>query len=278
MGHPEDLSRTVTHLLEPLAALLVRHEVRLATFVDWAKASFVAAAERADTRGSHGASATYVAERVGISHDEVLRLRACKRPGPARPALTFGRATRLVAGWARTPPFVGEDGEPRVLPLENGAASFSHLVHRFAPGAVPRVMLCDLVRMGTVAHLPTDDVRLLDRAYLTRRDPAEQFEVLGSDVADLIGTVAHNMDHRGRPPYFQRTVRYDNLPPQALPILRAFTERQAQALLELLDRCMSAHDRDENPQIKGTRRRSAGVGIYYFDDDVEQASREEAQS
>jgi len=278
MGCNKDLGRAATRLLEPLAAELLRHDVRFATFVEWARRAFLTAAEHATSGGTHGASSGSVAERAGLPLEDVLRLRAQKRPGLARAALTFGRAARLVTAWTRTPPFVGEDGEPRVLPLENAAASFAQLVQRFAPGAVPRVLLCDLVRAGAVAHLPTEEVRLLDRAYLARRDPSEQLEVLGTDARDLIATIAHNMDRRGRPPYFQRTVRYDNLPPEALPVLRTFVERQAQALLEVLDRCLSAHDRDDTPGIRGTTRRHAGVGIYYFDDDVEQTSREEAPS
>jgi len=38
-------------------------------------------------------------------------------------------------------------------------------------------------------------------------------------------------------------------------------------LLELLDRWMSARDRDATPPLPGTGRKRAGVGIYYFQED-----------
>jgi hypothetical protein len=33
---------------------------------------------------------------------------------------------------------------------------------------------------------------------------------------------------------------------------------------------MSENDRDTNPSIKGTGRRAAGLGVYYFEEDIDQ--------
>jgi len=62
-------------------------------------------------------------------------------------------------------------------------------------------------------------------------------------------------------------VCYDNLPSETLPDLRIMARDRAQALLEQLDRWMSERDRDFSPEVPGTGRKRAGVGIYYFEGD-----------
>ncbi|MFQ5937243.1 MAG: DUF6502 family protein [Acidiferrobacterales bacterium] len=37
-----------------------------------------------------------------------------------------------------------------------------------------------------------------------------------------------------------------------------------------MDRWMAEHDRDTRPNVKGTGRKRAGIGIYYFEEDFEE--------
>jgi hypothetical protein len=66
----------------------------------------------------------------------------------------------------------------------------------------------------------------------------------------------------------QRKVSYDNLPQEALAPFRRMATEKAQALLETLDQHLSLQDRDNRPEIGGTGRYKAGVGIYYFEEQV----------
>ncbi len=68
---------------------------------------------------------------------------------------------------------------------------------------------------------------------------------------------------------YQRKVSYDNLPAEVLPEFRAFVHQDAQQLLLRFNAWLYRHDRDSNPQVKGTGRMQAGVGIYYFEQPVE---------
>ena len=97
---------------------------------------------------------------------------------------------------------------------------------------------------------------------------AGKLHILGSDVALLIATIDHNLHEAQEQPYFQRKVTYDNLPVESIPKLRDLTNAHAQALLQEIDRYLSQEDRDINPAAPGAGRKHAGIGIYYFEEDV----------
>jgi len=61
---------------------------------------------------------------------------------------------------------------------------------------------------------------------------------------------------------------YDNVPIEALQEFRRLSGTQAQALLERLDKWLSQHDRDTSG-TGGTGQIRTGIGIYYFEEDME---------
>jgi hypothetical protein len=70
-------------------------------------------------------------------------------------------------------------------------------------------------------------------------------------------------------PRFQRTVMYDNIPIEAAREFHAIAAARGQELLEALDRWLSNRDRDVNPTSKGSGRVRTGLGIYHFEDRLE---------
>jgi hypothetical protein len=84
----------------------------------------------------------------------------------------------------------------------------------------------------------------------------------------LIGTIDHNLHDEQEQPRFQRKVAYDNLPVEALPQLRKLANEYSQTVLQEIDRYLAQQDRDVHPDVQGTGRKHAGIGIYYFEEDV----------
>jgi hypothetical protein len=116
-------------------------------------------------------------------------------------------------------------------------------------------------------------VRLTARAYMPSDDDTlMKLNILGTDTGHLIDTIAHNLKAKKSEAFFQRKVLYDNLPQEALVPFRRLTAKQAQALLERLDVKLSQQDRDIHPEIEGTGRYAAGVGIYYFEENLDHES------
>jgi hypothetical protein len=91
---------------------------------------------------------------------------------------------------------------------------------------------------------------------------------LGNDAALLLNTIEHNLSCAPEDAYFQRKVAYNNLPEEAIPVLRTLAAQHGQALLEELNTWLSAQDRDNNPKVQGSGRKYAGVGVYFFQHDM----------
>lgn len=115
-------------------------------------------------------------------------------------------------------------------------------------------------------------MRLLARGYVPSTGNADKIGILGVDVSDLISTIDHNLGRAGDDAFFQRKVSYDNLPEENLAGIRMMAREHGQKLLEYLDSRMSEKDRDVNPEVQGTGRRRAGVGVFYFEEGVEEDS------
>ena len=120
-------------------------------------------------------------------------------------------------------------------------------------------------RVEAVERTRAGNLRLVQRAYVPHTGEVDKIEILGTDVADLIASIDHNMTHPRDEAFFQRKVAYDNLLSDCLPELKDRAARRGQSLLEYLDRFMARHDRDANPQAVGEGRSRAVLGIYYHE-------------
>jgi hypothetical protein len=257
------LSAAIVTLLRPLVRILLRNGVPFGAFSDLAKRVYVdVATEEFDIPGRKQ-SKSRVAILTGLSRKEVLRVKRLPPPDDQGAAERYNRAARVLGGWIRDRRYADKYGDPAVLPLEGEGATFADLVKRYSGDAPARAILDELIRVGAVERLETGHVRPVERAYVPKGGEADKIAIMGTDVSDLVATIDHNI----RLP--DRTFFQHNLPEEALPDLRMQSAGRAQMLLEALDRLMSQQDRDVNPEAGGTGRKRAGVGIYYFEGDME---------
>jgi hypothetical protein len=180
----------------------------------------------------------------------------------------YNRAARVIAGWRRDNEFQNDQGQPADLPFSGDKNSFSALAKKYSGDIPARAVLDEMIRVQAAEKLADGRLRLLVRAYLPANDTHMKLHILGTDVGRLIGTIGHNLESSLSEAFLQRTVAYDNLPKEALaPFLHLATDH-SQALLERLDQHLSAQDRDQHPEVEGTGRYAAGVGIYFFQENM----------
>ena len=261
------LAAAVRSVLRPLIRILLRNGVPLWTFMEYAKQIYVDVAAREFGVAGRKPSISRVSLLTGLTRKEVSRL---WQPAEELDVdiSRYNRAARIVTAWMRERGFQDARGNPADLPLEGKRRSFSALVRRHGADVPARAVLDELLQAGAVERTADDLVRLVTRGYVPRTDDREKLAILGSDVADLIATIDHNITNPPAQALFQRKVAYDALVAEALPELRKRAGKQGQALLESLDRFMSAHDRDANPGVTGSGRHRAMLGIYYFEEPV----------
>ncbi len=266
--HPA-LYGAVARLLRPLFRLLLRHGVAFRTFEEIAKRAYIDVSLRDFAIPGKKPSVSRAAILSGLTRKEVLRLRSEPVDTQAADGEQYNRAARVLTAWARHPDFVDASGQPRRLDTSEGARGFAELVRRHGGDVPVRAVLDELIRVGAVQR--GDDLRLqlVARAYVPQRGAVEKLGILGTDVADLIATIAHNIEHGATDPRFQRKVMYHHVPVAALPAFRDLSATHAQRLLERLDHCLAEQDtapRGDPAQIAKSAQARVGMGIFYFEE------------
>jgi hypothetical protein len=271
----QNISATVVKLLRPLVRILLRNGIPYDAFADLAKRMYIDVASKEFRIPGRKQSDSRVAIITGLNRKEIRRVRSLPLLDDAGAAERYNRAARVISGWIRDPRYAGTKREPALLPIEGEDATFGELVKRYSGDVPARAILDELTRVGAVELTEDGRVRLLERSYIPRTGELDKIGILGTDVSELIATIDHNLRFGASDPFFQRKVSYDNLPAEAIPEVRKLTRARGQELLEFLDGEISRHDRDINPDVGGTGRRYAGVGIFYFEDEETEESHEE---
>jgi hypothetical protein len=271
---PQIIADAILRVMRPLVRVLLRNGMSFHAFIDLTKRVYVEVATQDLTIPGRKATVSRVAVLTGLTRKEVQRISALPGTPDPEASARYNRAARVVSGWVRDPDFSDPKGEPLALALDDGAHSFAELVRRYSGDVPPRAVLDELLRVGTVERGEDGRIRLFTRSYIPRTSDADKFAILGTDVSDLIATIDHNMQHGAADPRFQRKVMYDNLPVEIIPKFRKLGAARAQALLEQLDKWLSQHDRDVQQTVDGSGRMRAGIGIYYFEEDMNRLTEE----
>lgn len=261
------ISAAVIRVLHPLVRILLRNGIPYGAFADLAKSVYVEVA--ADEFGIPGRKQTdsRVSIITGLTRKEVRRVKGLPPADDGGASERYNRAARVIGGWVRDARYAGPGGGPADLPMEGEGPTFTELVKRYSGDVPARAVLDELVRVGVAKPTGDDRIQLLGRSYVPRAGEVEKIGILGTDVSALVSTIDHNLRPDAEDPFFQRKVSYDNLPEEAIPQVRKVARERGQELIELLDRFISERDRDVNPDVRGTGRKVAGVGIYYFEGD-----------
>jgi len=263
------LSDATLQLLRPLVKILLRNNVSHRTFAELAKLVYVEVANAEFGISGKKQTTSRIAILTGLTRKEVQRLLAQPPDTEPTSAEEYHRASRVITGWVRDPDFGDGKGHPHPLRMDGKRASFSTLVKRYSGDIPVRAMVDELLRVGAVKQLKDGRICLLSRGYIPQKGPVEKLQVLGSDTADLIATIDHNVYQKPTKPRFQRKVMYDNVPVEAAREFQTLAAAQGQELLEAIDRWLAHRDRDVNPASKGTGRMRVGLGIYHFEEQLD---------
>lgn len=275
------LQRALYQLMRPLARLMLRNGVSFGEFSELARRAYVQSALEDFTDEQRRPTDSRAAVLTGLTRKEVKRQREILEGQALEPAVRKShRASRVVSGWVHDEAFQDGRGQPATLATD-GPFSFAELVRRYSGDMTPRAVLDELLRVGMVTQGGTDGkIRLVRKAYVPAGDSEEMLQIFGEDVADLIRTIDHNLVDTGNggQPLFQRTLVYDNIPPEVMTRWRRHAAAQSQALLEQLDQWLAPRDRDISGHNGGTGTDKAvrtGVGIFYFEDPVQPGEGQE---
>jgi hypothetical protein len=271
------LESAVTRVLRALFRVLLRNAMSYTAFEELARRTYVDVAMKDFCIEGKKPSISRASILSGLTRKEVHRLLELRAaPQDPEQGERYNRAARVLTGWMRDPDFLDAAGQPLALAIE-GPHGFAALVRRHSGDMPARAVLDELLRVGAVRWQDGQHVALQTRAYVPARSATDKLDILGADVAELISTIDHNIEHGGLDPRFQRKVMYEAIPDSALPAFRKLSTNHSQALLERLDAWLQAHDSAPGAAEARTPCTRVGVGIYYFEEPVAPHAQGEAR-
>ena len=254
--------------LRPLVRMLLAHGVMHKEFVALSKEIYVEVArERYGIRGRPTNTAR-VALLTGLDRKEVARVKKtieARSDSEQEPARRQDRIARVLSGWFQDSDYLDADGMPLTLPLAGPVPSYESLVARYGGDVPPVTILRELQRTNAV-RVDDAGVAALRRNY--RLDTADPDSVsrAGSVLADIGGTVMHNLYRDAdEPSRFEARATNAQIPRSELPAYREMLTREGQVFLEKVDAWLTHHEIDS-----GTAEREAataarlGVGVYWI--------------
>jgi hypothetical protein len=246
-------------ILRPLVRVLLRNGVACDAVTEVVRRTFVHVAH--DEFGLDGKPPTQarVSVLTGLHRKEVSRLLRERGVTVPAPEERRNRAASVLGAWLRDPDFHAADGTPRPLPL-SGERSFTELCKRHSGDMKPRSIAEELLAAGALEEV-SGQLRMTARGYVPAKDPAEIIRILGTDTAELLESIDHNLQAAPGARRYQSKVKYDNVPAGCADDFLRYSAERTQALLEDLDRWLSERDRGTHPADE-ERRMSLGLGAF----------------
>lgn len=257
----ESLRSAVLRLLRPLARLLLKHGMPYGTFAELARKAYVDEAFDHLQRSGKRPTISSVSALTGLTRKETKVLRESSPIGNEKSAQRYSRAIRVISGWVNDSQFHDENGEPAALPFDAAENSFSALVKKYS-GDIPPVAMLSVLETSRNVFVSSAGIVLRERAYIPMSTPVDKINILGTDVAELIGTIGHNIEADPANRFFQRKVSNTAVRLDAMDKFRELSQRKSQELLEEYHAWLSSHEADANgPDADQTAY--VAVGIYY---------------
>jgi hypothetical protein len=260
-------------LLAPLADLCLAKGVTIQLIEERLRHSFVQSAIYAHGGLPPGRLASRISASTGLTRREVARLQGEDSDKPlARREPKRSPATELFTRWMCDAELRGDNGLPRALPRLGLAPSFERLAQSVTQDIHPRSLLDELCRLGlAVWDTDTDEVQLVQEAFVPRGDWARMTSFLADNVGDHLRAAAANVLTDGNA-HLEQAIFADELSVESLERFREIMAAhwrgmldQLPAQLEQLIEEDAAAGRRQNQRVR--------VGLYTWSQPMAAATR-----
>lgn len=243
--------------LMPLVAMSIRHNVKLADFIDVLKECFVEAAQKELEANRRPVSASKVSVMSGVHRRDTSSI--LKRGSPNTASINL--IAKVLGLWQYKRSYQNADGTPKILSIEGRGSQFAKLVNEVSADLNPYTVLFELERLQAVRRT-TRGVELNAKLYEPAGDVAEGLSLLAGDVADLCESVGENIFARERSPNLHIKTSYDNIPRSAQPEIREWLLNEGRLFHERARDYLSRFDRDLSGVTDTSDRSRVAVGTF----------------
>lgn len=268
----KSLYTAILRVLKPLVRIFLRNGITVGVLTSMLRQTYVEVAQQELLIPGKKQSKTRIATLTGLSRKEVGNIcDALKKDNPAEhySIKRTNRSARVVSQWIQDPDFITKNGKPASLCYDEGKNNFIELVKRSGADVPPGPILDELIRSGMAKRLRNNNISLLKTSYVPDKDNVERFSMLGTHVSDLIKTIDHNLSCDPDQVYFQRKAMYSDIPREELEKLQKKVFKIANDAVLDVSKTMAQSDRDTNPSVKGSGQMQVGLGMFYFENEIE---------
>ena len=264
--------RGALKLMRPLVQLLVTYGVTYPRLAAALKRLYVDAARTELRTVGRTPTDTAISVLSGVHRKDVKVL---AHDGPAssnepppdeRPSLVSQVATR----WFTTRPWLGDDGEPRPLPLRASSArvpSFEKLVESVSSDVHATALIDELTRLK-LAEFDGQTVRLLAHSFVPPHALAENLDHFAANTRDQIAAAVANLqaDLQGAPPRFlEYSLFSDELRPESVERLHQLAKTLwRDAFRQATDTAVALSDADRARGFADAPEMRMRFGVFFY--------------
>ena len=253
------LINAATRILRTLVKILLRNGIDYGTFAEVIRKVYVDVAFDHIKESGKRPTISGISAITGLTRKEAKRLRELDIPKSDVTHQRYNRVIRVISGWLNDPRFLDAKNQPVPLPVDEGENSFANLVKSYSGDIPPSAMFTVLEASNSIVR-DGDRVKLIQHAYIPGSDPVNKIDILGTDVAELIETIDHNLTSPADQLLFQRKVSNTCVKLDAIPAFKKLAAQKSQELLEELDSFLSKNETTD------TNANYVALGIYYAEE------------
>jgi len=259
-------------ILKPLVKFMVANQVTYPFLSSMLKSVYVEVAEKDFPVPGKKQTDSRINLLTGVHRKDVKRLRAEEDLPETRPA-NISIGAQIVARWVGDKNLQNPDGTPRMLLLQDNDEfsmnSFEGLVANIAKGDIrPRVVLDELMRLDMVELDPDHNVILKTKAFTPDKGQQEKLYFFGKNIQDHLNASVHNLAGE-KPPFFDRSVYYDELSPASIEELNDMANRLGmEALMKINERALALQTADKGA---ANARYRMNFGIFNYNQSYNQS-------
>ena len=270
----EFMQKMIRVTLRPFVRLLLRYGVGYGDFSAVVKRLFIEVAEQDFPIEKRKQTISRISVLTGITRREIKKILEQNDSGEHE-YFVYNHAARIITYWLNDQEFQTTAGSTASLSInDEGAGTFDALVRKHGNNTPSRAILDELIRVGAVEVDGRGFAHLMSVGYVPSEDTQELLSVSLQSVADQLSTIDYNDLHQRSDSRLQLTVNYDNVTDDGVEVFRQISRDKCHEVLLFLDRLLATQDRDNNPAVTGDGTNRTGLGIFFFQENLENKSND----
>jgi hypothetical protein len=264
----------IVKMMRPIVRLLIKYNITYDTISHIIRKLYAEEAKEELVIPGKKISMSRISVVTGIPRKEVQKYLDTPFEEEDNIHQNQNRASRVVTGWMTDKDYQDSENKTVEIPLD-GTISFDALVKKYSGGVPTKAVYDELSRVKAITKAESGLIALQGFGYAISKEDKDTFLIVSENVSDLMKTILHNLSNEPSTSRLQLRVAANNLPAEIVDELRKLCTKEGRETLVSLGGSLQKYDRDHNDTVFGTGQFRAGVGIYFFQDDLTEQANEE---